>query len=316
MSKSARRLGRGLNSLVSNLTGETAVEEPEVSNETTTRARPLKQPLSVEEGVPTKLPIGSLKPNPFQPRDKTDDESIITLARSIEHSGILQPIAVRRNDNHYEIIAGERRWTAAKSIGMREIPVLVREATDEQMLELALIENIQREDLNAVDRARAYRQFCDRFGLKPEEVAARLGEDRTTVVNYIRLLELPEAILGQVAAGGLSMGHARCLLGVTEKDRQARLAQAVVTNSLSVRALEEIVRRERTRPVAPDDPPARMEPPRSAHLESLQRRFEEALRTKVVIREGRRKGSGRVVIEFYSLDDFDRIADALGVTLE
>jgi ParB family chromosome partitioning protein len=229
---------------------------------------------------------------------------------------MLQPIAVRKINKHYQIIAGERRWTAAKSIGLREVPVLIREATDEQMLELALIENIQREDLNAVDRARAYQQFCERFQLKPEEVAARLGEDRTTVVNYIRLLDLPAAILARVAEGGLSMGHARCLLGVTDTDRQARLAHAVVENGLSVRALEEIVRRERTRSEQPEKPAAGGERTRSAHLDSVQRRFEETLRTKVTIREGRRKGSGRVVIEFYSLDDFDRIADALGVTLE
>jgi ParB family chromosome partitioning protein len=262
------------------------------------------------------LPVGLLKPNPFQPRNNTSDDSIISLARSIEHSGILQPIAVRKVNRHYEIIAGERRWAAAKSIGMRQVPVLVRKASDEQMLELALIENIQREDLNAVDRARAYRQFCERFELKPDEVAARLGEDRTTVVNYIRLLDLPETILARVAEGGLSMGHARCLLGVTDAERQARLAQAVTENNLSVRALEEIVRRERTRSEEPEKPPVAAERTRSAHLESVQRRFEEALRTKVTIREGRRKGTGRLVIEFYSLDDFDRIADTLGVTLE
>lgn len=199
---------------------------------------------------------------------------------------------------------------------MAEVPVVVRQATDEQMLEFALIENIQREDLNAVDRARAYRQFCERFELKPDEVATRLGEDRTTVVNYIRLLELPESILARVADGALSMGHARCLLGVVGAEQQERLARAAIDNSLSVRAVEEIVRRQKAPRAARDEAPDRASPRRSAHLESLQRRFEETLKTKVVIHEGRRKGSGRMIIEFYSLDDFDRIADALGVTLD
>ncbi len=262
------------------------------------------------------LPVDELQPNPFQPRDNTFASDILSLAESIRQSGILQPIVVRRQSGRYEIIAGERRWQAARSIGMTEVPTVIRDATDEQMLELALVENIQREDLNAIDRAKAYRQFCNRFGLKPEEIARRLGEDRTTVVNYLRLLDLPDPIQTLVAQSKLSMGHARCLLGVSDDGERLRLAESASQNDLSVRALEEIVRREKTRRGDAQPNEAKVERLRSAHLLDLQRRFEEAVKTKVTIQEGKRKGTGRVVIEYYSLDDFDRIAGMLGVMPE
>lgn len=262
------------------------------------------------------LPVASLKPNPHQPRQTMDDRSVESLANSIRQSGILQPIAVRLRDGEYQIIAGERRWRAARSIGMSTVPVIVRDASDEQMLELALVENIQREDLNPIDRARAYQDFCSRFGLKPDDVAQRVGEDRSTVTNYLRLLDLPEAVRSMVAGRTLSMGHARCLLGIEDALRQARLAEAALQNQLSVRALEDIVRREKTKPTADITAGAPMRAPRAAHLREMERAFEQAVRTKVSIQEGKKKGTGRIVIEYYSLDDFDRIAEQLGVRVE
>jgi ParB family chromosome partitioning protein len=182
------------------------------------------------------------------------------------------------------------------------------------MLELALVENLEREDLNAIDRARAYRRFCTTFGLKADDVADRLGEDRSTVSNYLRLLDLSEPIRELVASDKLSMGHARCLLGITDEPRRMRLALSAAENGLSVRALEEIVRRERTRGgVAASAPAVPTANQRSAHIHDIEARFERALKTKVVIHEGRRKASGRITIEYYSLDDFDRIAEMLGV---
>jgi ParB family chromosome partitioning protein len=257
-----------------------------------------------------------LNPNPFQPRDSTNAENLISLATSINQSGMLQPIAVRVIKGRYEIIAGERRWRAAKSLGMSHVPVVIRDATDEQMLELALIENIQREDLNAIDRARAYRELCTRFSMGPEDIAARLGEDRSTVINYLRLLDLPDSIQGLVIQGQISMGHARCLLGITDEARRLRLAESTAQNDLSVRALEEIVRRERTRKGEARATEAAAKALRSAHLIDLQQRFEDAVKTKVTIHEGKRKGAGRIVIEYYSFDDFDRIAAALGAHLD
>jgi ParB family chromosome partitioning protein len=258
----------------------------------------------------------ALYPNPFQPRRNTDDENIGSLADSIQQSGLLQPVSVRLENSRYEIIAGERRWLAARKLGMTEIPAIVRDASDEEMLELALIENIQREDLNAIDRARAYRRFCDEFAVRPEEVAQQLGEDRTTVVNYLRLLDLPSDIQGMVQQGKISMGHARCLLGLENAEQMHRLAEAVVANELSVRALEEIVRRKKGPRGTVREAQAREPSGPPPHIRDLERHFEEALKTKVAIHEGRRKGSGRIVIEYYTLDDFDRIASSLGVRLE
>ncbi len=315
MSKSGRRLGRGLDSLVSNLRTTATLDQE------TVKTRPLDGDAEIygPEGTSVEaatLRIDAVNPNPFQPRDITSDDSVLSMARSIKHSGILQPITVRRISGRYQLIAGIRRWRAAKQLGMTHIPVIIREASDEQMLELALIENIQREDLNPIDRARAYRQFCTRFELRPEEVAARLGEDRTTVVNYLRLLELRDSIQRLVAEGKISMGHARCLLGVNDEAQRLRLAESAAQNELSVRALEEIVRREKTRERGGALREVEKTDLRAPHLRDLQQRFEEAIKTKVTIQEGRRKGTGRIVIEYYSLDDFDRIAGALGVTPE
>jgi ParB family chromosome partitioning protein len=244
-----------------------------------------------------------------------DDASLDALAKSIQRSGILQPISVRRHGDRFQIIAGERRWRAAKRCGMTTIPIVIRQATDEQMLELALVENLQREDLNPIDRAKAYRQFCRTFSLTADDVAERLGEDRSTVANYIRLLELDEALQAMAAGGILSMGHARALLAVRDPHERRRLADAVEQNQLSVRALEEIIRRRKT----PDAAATTSTPPeklRSPHLRDLQTRFEHSLKTKVTIHEGRKKGSGRITIEYYSIDDFDRIASALGIGLD
>ncbi len=312
MAKPTRRLGRGLDSLVSNLRSVSSQPTPPIEElDTTERA------VTRNEAAPSiraaSLPAEALTPNPQQPRSNAKHGDVLSLARSIEQTGILQPIVVRCVSGRYQIIAGERRWRAARSLGMTHVPVIVRDATDDQMLEFALIENIQREDLNAIDRAKAYRQFCDRFSLKAEQVATRLCEDRTTVANYIRLLELPDPIKELVAAAKLSMGHARCLLGIKDDAECLRLAESAVENQLSVRALEEVVRREKRsdRTLAPK---SRLE--RRAHLRDLERRFEEAIKTKVTIQEGKRKSTGRVVIEYYSLDDFDRIAELLGVTRE
>ncbi|MCH8966620.1 MAG: ParB/RepB/Spo0J family partition protein [Planctomycetes bacterium] len=315
MSKTARRLGRGLNSLVSDLTNVAPVRVPDAAA-AIERIVPAPALNAERGGEVATLRLEELVQNPFQPRREISSDDVSSLAESMKNSGLLQPIAVRRVDGGYEIIAGERRWAAAKLLGMKRIPAIVREATDEQMLELALVENIQREDLNAIDRAMAYRRFCNRFQLKPEEVARRIGEDRTTVINYLRLLDLPETIRAMVAKGSLSMGHARCLLGIEEDARCEELAESVTANQLSVRALEEIVRREKTRGSQPGSAPPETPPWRSAHLRDLQERFEQSLKTKVVIQESRRKGSGRITIEYYSLADFDRLAAKLGVTLE
>jgi len=325
MSKSVRRLGRGLDSLVSNLRIDAPIGESGRPGRPSVPEN-IRQPEDALSAHPDGSSVTAimiepslLEPNPFQPRNTITNDEVLRLAESIRHSGLLQPLTARLVSGRYQLITGERRWRAVQSLGMRHVPVIVREASDEQMLELALIENIQREDLNPIDRANAYQRFCTRFGLRPEDVAQRVSEDRTTVVNYIRLLDLPESLQALVAAGQLSMGHARCLLGVKESSRRQELAESVARNELSVRALEELVRREKTRGSVTGHGSA--EPPDSSrlnrpHIRDMERRFEEALKTKVSIHEGKRKGTGRITIEYYSFDDFERVAAALDVRLE
>ncbi|MCP4246656.1 MAG: ParB/RepB/Spo0J family partition protein [bacterium] len=308
MPKPVRRLGRGLESLVTDLRSERALS---ISPEP-----PLSTPIYGDAGqapATADAPIDSISPNPYQPRGSVDVADLGSLAESLRTSGMIQPISVRRAGRKLEIIAGERRWRAAKLAGMTSVPVLIRQADDRQMLEMALIENIQREDLNAIDRARGYREYCDRFGLAAADAAKRLGEDRTTVTNYLRLLDLPPDVQDVVAAGRLSMGHARCIVGVPEDDARRRLAKSVVSEDLSVRALEDRVRLNRAGD-GTKKPDAANRSSKSAHLRDLEGQLALAVGTKVTIHEGRGKGTGRLVIEYYSLDDFDRITARLGLS--
>ena len=274
---------------------------------------------------PSVLRTDALVPHRYQPRQIIDPQTIGALAKSIARNGLLQPLVVRplhgtdsQGSHTYEIIAGERRWRAAKSAGVDELPVVVRDVGDREALELALVENIQRQDLNAIDRAGAYETYCREFGFKPEEVAARLAEDRTTVTNYLRLLELPEEVKEMVAQGELGMGHARCILGISDANVRLDLARAAVANSLSVRALENIVRRRKAQAQASAAslPTPGRQVAKPAHLADVENRLQQAVGTKVTIREARRKGQGRIIIEYYSLDDFDRIAGRLGLVEE
>lgn len=323
MAKAARRLGRGLDALVGN-SSELETAPPPREQKQPATAPSGERSADAGEGVaehargqPGTAPIDSLRPNPLQPRSAVQQANLGPLVESIRQSGILQPIVCRQRPGGLEIVAGERRWQAAKLAGLATVPIAIRDATDEQMLEFALIENIQREDLNAIDRANGYREFADRFGLSLAEVAARLGEDRTTVTNYVRLLELAPEIQQLVVAGSISMGHARSLLGVPDSAEQTKLAKATSENQLSVRALEELVRRRKTNAIKHlPNSPSEAAPSIAPNVADLQRRFERAIRTKVTIREGRRKGTGRITIEYYSYDDFDRIAELLGVEQE
>ncbi len=314
MVKQHKRLGKGLSSLVSRDvidTRLTTVLEPDERGEPTPRGR---------QGVDAlMLRPEALEPNPFQPRKEMDAQGIRGLAESLKHSGMLQPIVARRVGTRLEIIAGQRRWHAAQQAGLDLVPVLVRSATDEQMLEMALVENVQRSDLNPIEKARAYRRLCDEFGLSPDEVGRRVGEDRSTVTNFLRLLDLPREIAAMVSRGDISMGHARCLLAVDSPARQMELAECAAGNLLSVRALEEIVRRERERRAegGAGAAPAGVRPKvKSAHVADLEGQFQRALGLKVRIEERRGRGRGRIIIDYNNLDEFDRVAAALGVRME
>jgi ParB family chromosome partitioning protein len=246
-----------------------------------------------------------------------DPAELKALAESIRTSGILQPIVVRPGDGGvYEIIAGERRWRAAQMAGLSEVPIVSREASDEQMLELALVENIFREDLNPIERAMGYRQYCDQFNLTTDEVAQRLGEDRSTVANYLRILELPTEVKDWVAEGKLSMGHARCLLAIKSPSELTQAAKLVMHRELSVRAAEKLVRDKLEARAAAAKPPAEPKEAKRPQIRSLEQSFSQALGTRVQIDESRRKGSGKIVIHYFNLDDFDRVVERLGISVQ
>ncbi|MCC7292578.1 MAG: ParB/RepB/Spo0J family partition protein [Phycisphaerales bacterium] len=308
MSASTKRLGRGLDSLILSSTSV----RPDAG-------RPPHSNIEGNEDQPSvsRVPIAQVKPNRHQPRLAADEAGIAQLAQSLRQTGILQPILVRPAGNEYEIIAGERRYRAARLLGWTDIPVLVRRASDEEMLEMALIENIHREDLNAIDRASAYREYCTRFRATPDVLSEKLGEDRTTITNYLRILELPEAVKKLVASKQLSMGHARCLLGVDEAADREALAQRILLEQLSVRAAESLVRGHKLAGRAAD----RLKRTSAGEagkpqVLAVQSQLERVLGTKVTIIESAKKGQGRVIIEYQSLDDFDRLCQKLGVALE
>ena len=295
-----RRLGRGLASLI---------QSPETAAIQHLAAEASAGHPASPSGV-RMLPCAQIRPNRFQPRSDVSEAEIDALAESVRKTGVLQPILVRPDGHGFEIIAGERRWRAAERAGLAHIPAIVRDASDQEMIEIALVENIFREDLNAIDRACAYKRYCEHFGMSAEEVASRLGEDRTTVTNYLRLLELPPSVQDMVRDGRLSMGHARALAGLDDQARIEKLAKIASTNFFSVRALEELVRKEKagSRPG-----PAAVTPTKRPHVRSLEQQLMGVLNTKVEILESRRKGVGRIVIHYYSLDDFDRVAQRLGL---
>jgi ParB family chromosome partitioning protein len=262
-------------------------------------------PAAVGSGY-QELPITAIRPNPYQPRDQFDEESIGALADSIREVGVLQPVLVRPAGDGYELIAGERRWRAAKRVGLRTIPALVREADDNAALAQAVIENVQRNDLNPLEEAAAYQQMIEDFKLTHEQVAASVGKSRAAISNTLRLLQLPPSIQRAVRERQLSMGHARALLGTPDRAFQEALAKRAIKDDLSVRAVEESVRaRNDGAGSAPAENGAasKMRPPGLLELEEL---LGDHLETRVKIRLGA-GGKGAMTVEFAGLEDLERI---------
>jgi ParB family transcriptional regulator, chromosome partitioning protein len=244
-----------------------------------------------------------LKPNPFQPRTVMDEGKIDELARSIRANGIIQPIVVRKAGAGYEIIAGERRWRAAQRAGLLKVPVVVRDTPDDQLLAAALIENIQREDLNPIEEAHAYRRLTDELHLTQDQIADAVGKDRSTIANTLRLLKLPREMRDGVSAGTLAMGHARALLGLPDEAAQLRVGREVVAKQLSVRETEVLVKQA----LAPA--PAKPEPPKDVHTRAAEEKLRFALGTRVRILRKRR--GGRIEVEFGSEEELQRLYEYL-----
>jgi len=268
------------------------------------------------------VPISSIRPNPLQPRTHFDEEALVSLAASIREVGVLQPILVRETGtDDFELIAGERRWRAARRAGLQTMPVLVQSATDVHSLEQALVENLHREDLNALEEAAAYQQLIDEFGYTHEQVAARVGRSRSAVTNTLRLLQLPAGVQRALADGTISAGHARALLGTPDRALQEELVKEIVTEGLNVRTVEELVRRRTQaltgegedeggtadRGTGPDGTvapvvPRRLPAPGVLELEEL---LSDHLNTRVKVDMGGKRG--RVVVDFATLEDLERI---------
>jgi ParB family chromosome partitioning protein len=256
---------------------------------------------SPEAAAAVDLPIDSIAPNPNQPRKAFDDKALQDLSASLRQTGLLQPVVVRRLGDGYQLIVGERRWRAAKLAGIERIPAVVRDATDAESLELALVENLLREDLNPIEEAEAYQRLLAEFGWTQEELAQRVGRDRSSVANCLRLLKLPELIQADLRSGRLTMGHARALLPLPGAAEQLKLREEILTHSWSVRATEEDVQRKR-RPV---HRPVR----RSAELTALEDTLRSALATRVRVIGNER--AGRIEIPYTTREELDRIAELI-----
>ncbi|TLD41374.1 MAG: Chromosome (plasmid) partitioning protein ParB [Candidatus Jettenia ecosi] len=261
-----------------------------------------------EQASVAKLNPEDIQPNNLQPRDTFREDEMQGLVESIKKYGILQPIIVRPIPHGYMLIAGERRWRAAKQVGLKEIPAIIRHTDELSNLEIALIENIQREDLNPIEKARAFRELTNKFGLTQEQVAKAMGKDRSSITNYIRLLDLPEEIQENVSRGTVSMGHARALVSIQKKEMQLDILERILKEGLSVRAVEEIASMGKGLGADKSTPPKEKSPP---HIEDLEDQFRRFFGTKVTIKE--RNGKGKIMIAFHTNDEFIRITNALGI---
>lgn len=289
-----RRLGRGLESLLG----------------------PVNREQAVAEGALRELPVAQVRPNPFQPRTHFDEAALAELVASIEASGLLQPVVVRSRNGAYELIAGERRWRAVQQLGWPTVPAVVKEADDQTLLTLALIENLQRNDLSPIDEAQGYQRLIDQFKLPQAEVARMVGRNRSTVTNLLRLLRLPESVRSMVHEGRLSEGHARALLALESERDIVALAEEAVRDALSVRELEARVRGEDAPAAAPVNaaPKRGKEKPRTLQVSADVRRVEDALRKRLgtdVRVTQKRKGRGIMAVSYYSNDDLARLLELI-----
>ncbi len=303
MSEKRRGLGRGLGSLIPT---QPEAEEAAAAHADGNGA----QPEAVAGAYFAELPIASITPNARQPRQVFDEEAMAELVHSIKEIGLLQPVVVRRvGDDRYELIMGERRWRATTEAGLESIPAIIRETQDDDMLRDALLENLHRSQLNALEEAAAYQQLLDDFGCTHDELSSRIGRSRPQISNTLRLLKLSPAVQRRVAAGVLSAGHARALLGISDAGAQDRLAARVVAEGISVRGLEEIVAVGEAQDDDGETVRFKARRPSAPGLADLNERLSDRLDTRVKVTLG--KSKGRIAIEFASLADLERIVGVI-----
>ncbi len=247
------------------------------------------------------IEIQKIEPNRKQPRKLFNENTLQELAESIKQYGIVQPLLVKKMDEYYEIIAGERRWRAARIAGIKKVPVIIKEYSLQEALEISLIENIQREDLNPIEEAESYKRLTEDFGLSQEEVATKVGKNRSTITNSMRLLQLDERVQGMIIDERVSSGHGRALLSIGDHQKQYELAEKIIQNNISVRETERLVKVAQETKVATPPPNQRLQ----AEYKHIEEQFKHILGTKVQLSQGRKKG--KIEIEYYSDDDLDRI---------
>lgn len=282
-------LGRGLSALLSAEETDTASDANEVA-------------------------IDLIDPSAVQPRSVFNDTKLEELAKSIASNGVVQPVLLRRKGARYELIAGERRWRAAQLAGLTKVPAVVRDVPDDQVLEIALIENLQREDLNPIEEAAGYRKLIETLGLTQETVAERVGRDRSYVTNYLRLLRLPDDIQDLLQSGRISTGHARTLLGLEQPDLQRRVARKIIEQDLSVRKTEQLVREAQRPSERPAVASASKAPEIDANTRAAETKLRRRFGTKVSIKPPQGTAPGRIEIEFYNQSDLSRLFDLLNET--
>jgi len=299
MSTKKSGLGRGLSAIL----GDTPETITSVNNITAGIDTP-----NAIIGSVSSIALNQIEANPFQPRTEFDEGALNELAESIRQQGIIQPITVRKiAENRYQIISGERRFKASKLAGMTTIPAYVRTANDQAMLEMALVENIQRENLNALEIAISYQRLIEECSLTQEQLGARVGKDRSTVTNYLRLLKLPAQVQFAIRDGKISMGHARAILGVDDIAMQLKIFNDVLTEDLSVRRTEDLVRSAAPKKNGKE---TKNKPNWYVEIKNIEERLEHRYETKVEVRH-KDNGSGQVVINYYSTDDFNRLIELL-----
>ena len=295
MAANKHALGKGLDSLIANKVGTAPLAENKKSEE---------KPAEV------KVKISKVEPNREQPRKNFDEDALLELAESIKQFGVLQPLLVQDRKDYYEIIAGERRWRAAKIAGLKEVPVIIKKLTEQEMVEISLIGNIQRENLNPIEEALAYKRLLNEFNLKQDEVAERVSKSRTAVTNSMRLLKLNEKVQQMVIDDMLTTGHARALLGIEDQEKQYVVAQQIFDEKLSVRETEKLVKKIQKEKDLPEKKKEELDEQVALAYHDVEEKMKLILGTKVNIRAKDDK-KGKIEIEYYSMDEFNRIFEMM-----
>ena len=291
-------LGKGLGNLIP--------ESDKEAQKTKVVEKVVEKKVIVKEPAETIVKINEVEPNKNQPRRTFDEDALLELAESIKQHGVIQPLIVKKRDKYYEIIAGERRWRAAKMAGLKEIPVVIKDLSDQEIMEVALIENIQREDLNPIEEAQAYQRLIKEYNYKQDELAERVSKSRVAVTNSMRLLKLDERVQKMIIDDMISAGHARALLAITDSEKQYTIAMKVFDEKLSVRETEKLIK-NLDKQVKPK---VNTTPENDFIYRDIENKLKESMVTKVII-HNKDNNKGKIEIEYYSQDDFERIVDIL-----